>query len=27
VEMESQCDTFIRGQYRRHSGGLREGDE
>ena len=27
VEMESQCDTFIHGQYRRHSGGLREGDE
>ncbi len=27
VEMESQCDTFLRGQYRRHSGGPREGDE
>ena len=27
VEMESQCDTFIRGQYRLHTGGLREGDE
>ena len=27
VEMEFQCDTFLRGQYWHHSGGPREGDE